>query len=80
MFYRKKSKVDRTKEQKEVKETVDNKVIRYRNCFSEDKECRCETCGKPFMIKLITRVDVYPKHCEEHRNAWKREVYKRQNL
>ena len=41
------------------------------------KTCELEGCDETFDILLVPRVYDYPRYCEEHRNSYKRAMYRK---
>lgn len=41
-------------------------------------EMECRTCGAPYRIELSHRQFWYPANCPKHRNAYKRELHRRE--
>lgn len=56
---------------------ADNFYIKYAGIESENRELICSTCGQKYVVTIRKDVDVYPKNCEAHRNAFKRELFLR---
>jgi hypothetical protein len=54
-----------------------NQIIEHKTVLCPTKTCKCglEGCYNTFEIKLLPRVTIYPKFCEEHRNEYKRNLF-----
>ena len=55
-----------------------NQIIQHEQHNNQEVILSC-FCGKKFSINLIPQVKVYPKHCPEHRNLYKRLLYFKQH-
>ncbi|MFP4520615.1 MAG: hypothetical protein ACLFQK_00570 [Fibrobacterota bacterium] len=67
------------KRKKVVYEPVDNHNLVFKHKYIETTRmeftCQLEGCNCKYTVDVIPRQFVYPKYCEEHRNAYKRERF-----
>jgi hypothetical protein len=55
-----------------------NQIIPHNDIYCHTKICKCavDGCNNTFEIKLVPRVYTYPKFCPDHRNEYKRLLFK----
>ena len=77
--YKKELYHDKYRKQESVIFDIENQRIDHKFFEVVTRIYKCECCGEKFEIKILPRVYVYPKFCEEHRNEWRRELWIRNN-
>ena len=59
----------------------ENMVFRhgFRDTTEMEFACRLQGCSGKYIVRVIPRLYVYPKYCDEHRNEYKREIFTKIN-
>lgn len=65
----------KTKEKHDIEFNKNNKRINHNYFYATKEIHKCECCGIEYEILVLPRQFNYPKHCEEHRNEYKRNRY-----
>lgn len=49
----------------------------FRYCHARTCVCALEGCAHTFALTIVPGQIIYPKYCEEHRSAYRREQFRR---
>jgi len=65
------------RKQESVTFSKENLTINHKHVYAKrvKRVCSLGGCNSCYEIILLPKVYVYPKYCEEHRSAYKRELY-----
>jgi len=66
------------KQKKQLGESNQNIKHKFTEATDTIRTCALNGCSCEFKVRLIPNQKVYPKYCNEHRNAFKREFFTKQ--
>jgi len=70
-------KVRKNKKKKITNIGTDNMILKHTYLYPVDMRFKCslDGCKKEFKITIYPRTYIYPKYCEDHRAAYKRNLF-----